>query len=115
MKHLGGVVGVDQGDVILFSDFEDDGEMWAGRGARERRRRIKFSEAFRSAPAVQVSLSMWDIDSKTPARVDLKAETVTLDGFDLVFRTWADTKVARVRVSWLAVGELPNADDWNLN
>ncbi|MEL7166263.1 MAG: H-type lectin domain-containing protein [Pseudomonadota bacterium] len=115
MKRLRNhLIGVDQGDVILFSDFEDGGEMWTGRGQRERRRRIAFAEPFRAAPSVQVSISMWDVDTETPLRADISAETVTPDGFDLVFRTWGDTRVARVRASWMALGEMRQADEWDL-
>ena len=114
MKRLHNLVGIDQGDVILFSDFEDEGDMWTGRGPRERRRRIGFSERFKGLPVVQVALSMWDIDNHAPTRIDLKAETISEEGFDLVFRTWGDTKVARARASWIAFGTLPHADDWEL-
>lgn len=110
-NHL---IGVDQGDFVLFSDFEDGGEMWTGRGPRERRRRVRFSERYRTAPVVHVSLSMWDVDCQTPARMDVSAETIMEDGFDLVFRTWGDSKVARVRVAWTAFGELAHADDWEM-
>lgn len=110
-NHL---IGVDQGDLVLFSDFEDEGEMWTGRGPRERRRRVRFSEVYKAAPVVHVSLSMWDVDSRAPARMDVSAETVTPDGFDLVFRTWGDSKVARVRAAWTAFGEVGHSDDWEL-
>jgi hypothetical protein len=32
----------------------------------------------------------------------------------VVFRSWADTKVARARVRWMAIGELHNDDDFEL-
>jgi hypothetical protein len=115
MKRLRNhLIGIDQGDTVLFSDFEHGGEMWTGRGQRERRRRIAFSELFRRVPVVQVGISMWDVDNETPLRADVAAETITVDGFDLVFRTWGDTRVARVRVAWLAMGELRQADEWDL-
>jgi hypothetical protein len=115
MKRLRNhLVGVDHGDPVLFSDFETEGEMWTGRGQRERRRRISFEEKYRKPPAVHLSISLWDIDASTVIRADLQAEAVTEDGFDMVFRTWGDTRVARVRVSWMAIGELRNADDWDL-
>jgi len=88
--------------------------MWTGRGQRERRRRISFSEPFRTEPSVQVSISMWDVDTASALRADVVAETITNDGFDLVFRTWGDTRVARVRVAWMAMGELRQADEWDL-
>jgi len=115
MKRLRNhLIGMDQGDTILFSDFEDGGEMWTGRGQRERRKSIAFSEPFRSAPVVHVGISMWDIDNETPLRGDIKAEAVTQDGFDIVFRTWGDTRVARMRIAWLAMGEMRQADEWDL-
>ena len=61
-----------------------------------------------------MSLSMWDMDGSPMLRADLKPENVATDRFDIVFRTWGDTKVARVRVSWMAIGELRQADDWEL-
>ncbi len=38
------MLGVDQGSKVLFSDFEDDGEMWTGSGPRKTRIAIRFSE-----------------------------------------------------------------------
>jgi hypothetical protein len=115
MKRLRGhTVGVDNGDVVLFSDYEDGGEMWTGRGQRERRRHIKFSESYRSPPNVQLNLSLWDVDAATTMRIDLQPEAVTKDGFDMVFRTWGDTRIARVRIAWTAIGELAEADDWDV-
>ena len=107
-------VGVDSGDVVLFSDYEDGGDMWTGRGQRERRRRIKFSEKYNSEPTVQLSLSLWDVDASTTMRADLQAEAVTKSGFDMVFRTWGDTRVARVRIAWTAIGEMSELDDWDV-
>ena len=37
-------IGIDSDDITLFSDYEDGGDMWTGRGQRERRRHIKFSQ-----------------------------------------------------------------------
>ncbi len=107
-------VGVEQGNVELFSDFATGGDMWTGSGARERRKWIAFSEPFRSTPAVHVTLSLWDMDSDANVRADIVAEKVDTTGFELVFCTWGDTRVARVRMSWMAIGELPNEDDFEL-
>lgn len=107
-------IGVDQGDKVLFSDFADDGPMWTGTGPREHRARVDFVESYRLPPAVHVSLSMWDIGSAQNSRMDVKAEKIDEVGFDLVFRTWDDTRVARVRVGWTSIGELRHADEWDL-
>lgn len=107
-------VGLLQGSRVLFSDFADGGVMWTGQGDRESRHIIKFKEPFADKPMVQVSISMWDTDHKSNARADLTAETVTKTGFHLVFRTWGDTRVARVRADWLAIGPVRDEDDWDI-
>lgn len=107
-------MGIDQGSQVLFSDFEHDGKMWTGSGPREYRCAVKFGEAFAGLPAVQVGISMWDIDQNTNQRADIAAENVSATGFEIVFRTWGDTRVARVRADWMAIGELPDDEDWEL-
>ncbi|MBE9637747.1 H-type lectin domain-containing protein [Salipiger mangrovisoli] len=111
-KLRGAWVGIDQGNEDLFSEFESGGTMWTGSGDRERRRHISFAEPFASPPNVQVVLSLWDIDNGGNIRADLGAENVSETGFDMVFRTWSDTRVARVRLSWMAIGEVRGEDDW---
>lgn len=115
MKRLRShLIGIDQGEVTLFSDFEDGGEMWTGTGPRERRRPVWFSQKFRGVPAVQVTVSLWDVDTDSAVRAELTAENVTDARFEVVFRTWLDTRVARVRVAWTAIGELADDDDWDI-
>lgn len=114
MKRLNGLIGIQQGSKILFSDFAHDGAMWTGSGPREVRQKETFREAFVAPPAVTVGISMWDIDHKTNSRVDLSAENVTETGFELVFRTWADTRIARIRADWLAIGPAKDEDDWDV-
>ncbi len=111
-NHL---IGVDQGQVTLFSDFEDGGPMWTGQGPREVRKDVRFSEVYRSTPRVMVAISMWDLDRETNLRADLSADAITREGFTLVFRTWGDTRVARIRAAWTAIGELSHPDDWEID
>lgn len=51
------------------------------------------------------------MDASTVIRADIAAEAMTEDGFDLVFRTWGGTRVARARIGWMAIGELSDEDD----
>ncbi len=106
--------GVAQGSLVLFSDFQDGGAMWTGEGPRELRKLVEFREPFRAAPAVMVSLSMWDIDQKHNGRMDISSDMVTPEGFAIVFRTWGDTRVARVRADWMAIGPCGHEDDWDI-
>ncbi|MCF6444107.1 H-type lectin domain-containing protein [Nereida sp. MMG025] len=107
-------IGIQQGETVLFSDFQVGGEMWTGTGDRIVRRRVVFNEAFRDAPNVMTHLSMWDVDKGTNNRMDVRAEDIDETGFDILFQTWGDTRVARVRVGWMAIGTLKEADDWEL-
>ncbi len=106
--------GIQHGSRVLFSDYADGGVMWTGQGDRESRHVIAFKEPFRDAPVVMVSISMWDTDHKHNARADLTAEKITEAGFHLVFRTWGDTRVARVRADWTAFGAVRDEDEWDL-
>ena len=115
MKRINGDnIGITQGSRMLFSDYIDDGPMWAGQGDRETRSTIKFPEAFASAPMVHVSIGLWDMDHKHNIRADISAEKITAKGFGVVFRTWGDTRIARMRVDWIAIGALPSDEHWQL-
>lgn len=115
MKRItSGKLGILQGSRVLFSDFADGGVMWTGQGDRESRHLITFGEPFSANPTVMVGISMWDIDHKHTLRADIAAEKVTRAGFQLVFRTWGDTRVARIRADWTALGALKDDDDWDV-
>ncbi|MEH7828395.1 H-type lectin domain-containing protein [Gemmobacter denitrificans] len=109
-----GAIGIAQGSRVLFSDFADGGVMWTGQGPRESRHIINFDEAFVEVPAVMVGMSMWDIDHKHTSRADITAENITTEGFHLVFRTWGDTRVARIRADWTAIGTVRDDDQWEI-
>ena len=113
-RFKSGTIGILQGSRVLFSDFADGGVMWTGQGDRESRHQITFKEAFRDAPVVLTAIAMWDIDHTHTSRVDLTTDLITTAGFQLVFRTWGDTRVARVRADWTAIGPVRDHDDWDV-
>ncbi|MGG7645984.1 H-type lectin domain-containing protein [Rhodovulum sp. YNF3179] len=116
MERLDGyLIGIDRGSVLMFSHFDEGGPMWAGSGPREVRRAVRFSGRFRRPPSVQAVIEMWDFDSTTNLRADITAEAVTGSGCELVFRTWGDTRIARLRAGWMAIGELPDPAVWDLS
>lgn len=114
-KFSSSSIGITQGSRVLFSDFVNDGVMWTGEGDRESRHIETFRESYREPPVVHLSMTMWDTDHKANARVDLSAENITAEGFHLVFRTWSDTRVARVRADWLVIGPVRDEDDWEVD
>ena len=108
-------IGIDQGEAVIFSEFADGGEMWTGEGPRQRRSSVMFNQPFRSNPVVQIGVSLWDVDTSSALRAEVTAEDITPEGFSAVFRTWSDTRIARIRVTWTAIGEVPHDDDWNIS
>ncbi|MDP3262048.1 MAG: H-type lectin domain-containing protein [Tabrizicola sp.] len=114
MKRFNGPIGIEQGSKILFSDYAHDGAMWTGSGPREVRHAQEFTESFVEPPIVTVGISMWDIAHQTNSRADIMAENITVTGFEIVFRTWADTRIARIRADWTAIGPARDEDDWDV-
>ena len=72
--------------MLLFSDFEDGGDMWSGQGDRERWMPVEFSEPFKSVPTVFITLELLDLHSGANHRTVTVAENVTHTGFDAVLR-----------------------------
>ena len=99
----------------MFSHFDTGGEMWNGTGPREVSHHVTFSDAFADVPNVHVSIDMWDVGSSANLRAELLAETITKDGFDIVFRTWGDTQIARIRAAWIAIGPALDPTIWQVD
>lgn len=115
MKKLNGHrVGVDSGCENVVSDFTDDGEMWVGQGQRARSLVVKFSEPFLRPPTVQLGVAMSDVSNDANARLEIAAEDITNTEFNIVFQTWGDTKIARLRANWLAIGEVETDEVWDV-
>ncbi len=106
-------VGVQQGELLMFSDFEDGGAMWTDEGPREVRRTVVFAQPFLTMPVIHAAIGMWDMARGSNQRADLQVDNITRGGFDLVFRSWGDTRVARIRANWLAIGQALHTEDWD--
>jgi len=116
MKKLhSSITGIDRGSVQLFSHFENNGEMWSGSGERQETVFVAFSEPFKSAPTVFITLEMVDVNKQHNYRIATSVEEITETGFNAVFKTWADTRVARAVAGWMAIGEVKGDDDWDID
>ncbi|MET0089937.1 MAG: H-type lectin domain-containing protein [Candidatus Thiodiazotropha sp.] len=65
---------------------------------------IDFSTPFSNLPLVQLGVVGFDIDNRDTARLKVRAERITANGFMLVIETWRHTRVYGAEVSWLAIG-----------
>ena len=58
---------------------------------------------------------MWDVHSETNFRMKLQAIDITESGFTACFETWDDTRIARMHVTWQAIGEAIDPDEiWDV-
>jgi len=68
---------------------------------------IVFEKSFEKEPQVFIGLSYLDADtSEHDLRIVASAEEVTAEGFQLIVKTFRDTKVLGYRVNWLAFNSL---------
>lgn len=100
--------------MALFSHFDSDGEMWAGKGERSIRHRVQFNIEFMKSPIVQIAITFMDADSNQHLRYMLIADNVSKNNFDIVFKTWSDSRFARVWVNWTAIGEKRDPQMWDV-
>ena len=115
MKRIStATLGIEQGSRLLFSDFANGGAMWSGHGHRESRTGVLFPHPFRTPPAVIIGIALMDLDHNTNTRTEILAEYVTVTGFEIVFRTWGDTRVARIRAEWTAIGAVLGEEEWEV-
>jgi len=83
-----------------------DWTLLTGTGERIYRAPITFTSPFLVTPKVSLALSGQDVAAVNNNRLFLKAENITVNGFDIVYRTWGDTMIYRVWTTWTAIGGL---------
>lgn len=94
----------------LFNHVATNGPMWYEEGDREVRFKIIFTDSFQKIPHITLGVTGMDSSKAQNLRFSLMAESVTLEGFDIVMKTWSDTKIARASVNWSALGQaVPNS------
>ncbi len=65
---------------------------------------VNFDTPFGNVPIVHVGISGFDIDNRDTSRLSAHASAISPTGFDLVIKTWLNTRVYKVEISWLALG-----------
>lgn len=109
MTHI---FNIEQGEARLFSDFESNGNMWSGKGDRRVDYHINLGNLYKTPPKILINITLLDAASDQHVRFSLAAENITNSGFDIVFKTWLDSRFARVWVQWTALGEISDPDMW---
>ncbi len=71
-------------------------------GRRIIQKEIKFTQKYEVRPSVFLSVSTVDVDKNFNKRYQVKAESITRDGFVLTFETWADSKIYAITGGWMS-------------
>ena len=89
----------------LFNHVEKNGPMWYSDGDREVRVIVRFTQPFQRPPHIIIGITGMDSSKGQNLRFSLNADNISTQKFELVFKTWADTKIARANVNWTAIGQ----------
>lgn len=76
-----------------------------GLGDRTADQLVRFKTRFASPPQVVIGLTKIDIDKNHNARISVEAKDIGTESFQVDFKTWSDTHVYGVEVSWFAYGD----------
>ena len=76
-----------------------------GTGDRVMQKEVRFSPPLESIPDVNIFVSYVDADKKYNFRYDVKALSISRDGFVLRIKTWSEGLVYAIGGYWLAEGE----------
>ena len=101
-------------DTILKKNYKiqsgeiDEGlnntDLWTSNGDRYFIRHVYFNERYENTPQVIVSLSGLDVCNEKNTRVKVYAENINNNGFDIKIFIWHDSKLWRIKVSWISFG-----------
>ncbi len=83
-----------------------DWTLRTGTGERAYKTVVSFDSPFQVPPKISLALRGQDVGA-TNTRLVLRAENITVDSFDLIYQTWADTVIYSAWATWTAIGLKP--------
>ncbi len=89
----------------LFNHVDKNGPLWAGDGDRQVRLKVRFVARFQRLPHIMLGICGMDSSCAQNLRFSLVAGHISVEGFEIVFKTWGDTKIARASINWSAIGQ----------
>jgi 1,4-alpha-glucan branching enzyme len=108
-KSIGARQMVQIGEVRFPTEDPKAHEFYDGdhKGLRKLYVSVTFDHPFTRPPKVVVSLQKIDLQDVVANihRIAVRAENIRLEGFDLYFETWDDSRIYSAGASWIAVGE----------
>lgn len=91
------------GTGSLFRHVNPEKFMWNQDGERQVEVYIPFRKMFPVVPQIQMGLTGVDASKAQNLRLKLDTCDVSVQGFVAIARTWDDTRLASIDVSWFAI------------
>jgi len=103
--------------ALMISAQEMESDQWritqndggfslnSGNGDRIMQKEVRFKKPFQSMPDVTVTVTFLDADKNQNIRYDVKAISVSRDGFVIRIKTWNNTKIFGMGGYWFAEAE----------
>ncbi|MFN6395732.1 MAG: H-type lectin domain-containing protein [Aphanizomenon sp.] len=91
----------------LVNGYSANPEKWnllTGTGNREFTSHVDFKEAYAQKPVVVLAISGLDVLNAANNRITATATNVTPRGFDINYKTWANSQIWSVFLNWTAFG-----------
>ncbi|HCQ22675.1 MAG: H-type lectin domain-containing protein [Aphanizomenon sp.] len=91
----------------LVNGYSANPEKWnllTGTGKREFTSHVDFKEAYAQKPVVVLAISGLDVLNAANNRITATATNVTPRGFDINYKTWANSQIWSVFLNWTAFG-----------
>lgn len=91
----------------LVNGYSANPEKWnllTGTGKREFTSHVDFKEAYAQKPVVVLAISGLDVLNAANNRITATATNVTPTGFDINYKTWANSQISSVFLNWTAFG-----------
>ncbi|XP_013400203.1 uncharacterized protein LOC106166258 [Lingula anatina] len=63
---------------------------------------VRFNQRFRKTPVVMTAISAFDIWRRANSRLTVYPSSISTHGFNMNMKTWGNTHLYRVSVSWIA-------------
>jgi len=72
--------------------------------------RVPFGRTFSKPPAVTFAITWLDVDKDYNLRYNVEITEITTEEFTVSFKTWCDTYIYSIKVTYWAFGVSPKVD-----
>jgi hypothetical protein len=80
-------------------------KLFEGSGSRATEYTVPFNFTFKEPPAVQFSIIGMDVMKEGNTRFNIEILEIKKDSFKIRYKTWNDTQIWFIKISWMAIGQ----------